>query len=81
VTELPDSRHSLRGLDSEGNEAWLIRGIAGKLYRCPGCHGEIEIGDEHVIVHYVRRAGGQITTTGTRAASASCCCRSCEACD
>ena len=58
MTELPDSRHSVRGLDSEGNEAWLIRGIASKLYRCPGCHGEVEIGDEHVIVHYVRRAGG-----------------------
>jgi hypothetical protein len=58
MTELPDSRHSLRGFDAEGHEAWLIRGIAGKLYRCPGCHGAIEIGDEHVIVHYVRRAGG-----------------------
>lgn len=58
VTDLPDSRHSLRALDPEGHEAWLIRGIAGKLYRCPGCHGEIAIGDEHVIVHYVRRLGG-----------------------
>lgn len=58
MTELPDSRYSLRALDAEGHEAWLIRGIAGKLYRCPGCHGEIEIGAEHVIVHYVRRAGG-----------------------
>jgi hypothetical protein len=58
VTELPDTRFSLRGLTDEGHEAWLIRGIAGKLYRCPGCHGEIEIGAEHVIVHYVRRGGG-----------------------
>ena len=58
MPELPDSRNSLRGLDSEGHEAWLIRGIAAKLYRCPGCHGTIEIGDEHVIVHYVRRLGG-----------------------
>lgn len=58
VTELPDSRHSLRGLDPEGHEVWLIRGVAGKLYRCPGCHREVEIGAEHVIVHYVRRAGG-----------------------
>ena len=55
---LPDSRHSLRGLTDEGDEAWLIRDIARKLYRCPGCHGAIEIGDEHVVVHYVRRAGG-----------------------
>jgi hypothetical protein len=58
MTELPDSRHSLRGLDAEGHEAWLIRGIAGKLYRCPGCHETVEIGEEHVIVHFVRRAGG-----------------------
>jgi hypothetical protein len=55
---LPDRRTSLRGLADEGDEAWLIRGIAQKLYRCPGCHGAIEIGDEHVIVQYVRRAGG-----------------------
>ena len=55
---LPDTRTSLRGLTEEGHEAWLVRGIAGKLYRCPGCHGEIPIGTEHVVVHYVRRAGG-----------------------
>ena len=55
---LPDRRTSLRGLTADGDEAWLIRGIAQKLYRCPGCHGAIEIGDEHVIVQYVRRAGG-----------------------
>jgi len=61
VTEfegLPDSRTSLRGLTEEGHEAWLIRGIAGKLYRCPCCHGEISIGTDHVVVQYVRRAGG-----------------------
>jgi hypothetical protein len=55
---LPDRRTSLRGLTDEGDEAWLIRGIAQKLYRCPGCHGAIEIGDDHVIVQYVHRAGG-----------------------
>jgi hypothetical protein len=55
---LPDSRFSLRGYTDEGDEAWLIRGISAKLYRCPGCHGEIEIGADHVIVHYVRRVGG-----------------------
>ena len=51
-------RWSLRGLNEEGDEAWLIRGIARKLYRCPGCHGDIEVGDEHTIVQYVRRLGG-----------------------
>jgi hypothetical protein len=55
---LPDARTSLRGLTDEGDEAWLIRAISGKLYRCPGCHGAVAIGAEHVIVHYVRRAGG-----------------------
>jgi hypothetical protein len=55
---LPDKRTSLVGLTDEGDEAWLIRGIAGKLYRCPGCHREVDIGADHVIVHYVRRLGG-----------------------
>ena len=55
---LPDRRTSLRGLTEDGDEAWLARGISQKLYRCPGCHGEVEIGSDHVIVHYVRRAGG-----------------------
>ncbi len=51
-------RWSLRGLTDEGDEAWLIRGVSRKLYRCPGCHGEIEIGSEHTIVQYVHRLGG-----------------------
>ncbi|HEY1284714.1 MAG TPA: hypothetical protein VGF04_01380 [Solirubrobacterales bacterium] len=55
---LPSTRWSLRGQDEEGNEAWLIRSIAGKLYRCPGCHGEIPIGSEHTVVQYVLRLGG-----------------------
>jgi hypothetical protein len=55
---LPSTRWSLRGHDDEGNEAWLIRSISQKLYRCPGCHGEIEIGTDHVVVQYVLRLGG-----------------------
>ena len=43
---LPSTRWSLRGTTEEGDEAWLIRSIAHKLYRCPGCHGEIDIGSE-----------------------------------
>ena len=54
----PSIRWSLRGLTEEGDEAWLIRGIARKLYRCPGCHGDVEVGTEHTIVQYVRRLGG-----------------------
>ncbi len=55
---LPDSRWSLRGYTSEGDEAWLVRSISQKLYRCPGCHGEIDIGADHVVVQYVHRLGG-----------------------
>jgi len=55
---LPSIRWSLRGRTDEGDEAWLIRGISQKLYRCPGCHGEIEIGTEHTVVQFVRRLGG-----------------------
>jgi hypothetical protein len=54
----PSIRWSLRGLTEEGDEAWLIRGISRKLYRCPGCHGEIPVGEEHTVVQYVRRLGG-----------------------
>jgi hypothetical protein len=55
---LPSTRWSLRGVNDEGDEAWLIRSIAHKLYRCPGCHGEIEIGSEHTVVQFVLRLGG-----------------------
>jgi hypothetical protein len=54
----PSMRWSLQGLTEEGDEAWLIRGIARKLYRCPGCHGDIGVGDEHTIVQFVRKLGG-----------------------
>jgi hypothetical protein len=54
----PSTRWSLQGLTEEGDEAWLIRGIARKLYHCPGCHGDIQVGDEHTVVQFVRRLGG-----------------------
>jgi hypothetical protein len=54
----PSMRWSLQGITEEGDEAWLIRGIARKLYRCPGCHGDIDVGAEHTIVQYVHRLGG-----------------------
>lgn len=55
---LPDKRWSLTGRTDEGDEAWLIRGIARKLYRCPGCYGDIPIGTEHTVLQYVFRLGG-----------------------
>ncbi len=54
----PSIRWSLRGLNEEGDEVWLIRGIARKLYHCPGCHGDIDVGAEHTVVQNVRRLGG-----------------------
>jgi len=56
--DLPDSRTSLRGLTADGDEAWLIRSISQKLYRCPGCGKAVEIGMEHVIVQRIGRIGG-----------------------
>lgn len=55
---LPSARWSLRGRNEEGDEVWLIRSIAHKLYRCPGCHGEIDVGSDHTVVQFVRRLGG-----------------------
>ena len=55
---LPDRRTSLVGQTDGGDEAWLVRSIAQKLYRCPGCRAEIPIGTDHVVVQYVRRLGG-----------------------
>ena len=55
---LPSSRQSLLGISSEGDEVWLIRGIAQKPYTCPGCYGDVEIGEDHVIVQTVMRLGG-----------------------
>jgi hypothetical protein len=55
---LPDVRTSLVGSTDEGDEAWLVRSISQKLYRCPGCRGEISIGADHVVVQYLRRLGG-----------------------
>jgi hypothetical protein len=50
MSQLPDSRHDVTALDANGYDVRLQRNIAGKLYRCPGCHGEIPIGDDHVLV-------------------------------
>ncbi len=42
---LPNTRFSLLERTEEGDEVWLIRAISQKLYRCPGCHGELLIGE------------------------------------
>lgn len=58
LDHLPDSRQSLLGFTAEGDETWLIRGIAQKQYTCPGCYGDVEIGEDHVIAQIVHRVGG-----------------------
>ncbi len=58
LSGLPNRRTSLTGLTDEGDEIWIIRSISQKYYYCGGCKGEIQIGDEHVVVQYVGRAGG-----------------------
>ena len=58
LDHLPDSRQSLLGYDAGGDEVWLIRGISQKQYTCPGCYGDVEIGEDHVIAQTVARIGG-----------------------
>jgi hypothetical protein len=53
----PSIRWSLTGFNEEGDEVYLIRGISRKLYRCPGCHGDIPVGEEHTVVQFLRRLG------------------------
>ncbi|MFN8150815.1 MAG: hypothetical protein U0R24_06770 [Solirubrobacterales bacterium] len=58
LDNLPDSRQSLLGYDYDGDEVWLIRGISQKQYTCPGCYGDVEIGEDHVIAQTIHRLGG-----------------------
>lgn len=58
LDQLPNSRQSLLGVDADGDETWLIRGIAQKQYTCPGCYGDVEIGEDHVVAQTIRRIGG-----------------------
>jgi hypothetical protein len=50
---LPNRRHSLEGETYEGARLRMVYTIARKLYRCPGCHLSVEIGDGHTLVHYL----------------------------
>lgn len=55
---LPDRRSSVRGVDPDGVEVWLVRAISQKLYRCPLCHSAVDPGEDHVIVRYIRPGPG-----------------------
>lgn len=56
---LPNRRQSLKGADLDGVEMTLSFCIARKLYTCPGCRSQIQVGGEHVLVkfHSGPRAG------------------------
>ena len=49
---LPSRRHSLRGVDHDGNRVVLVASISKELYRCPGCGRSIPVGTDHVIVEF-----------------------------
>ncbi len=47
--ELPTRRKSIAGTDLDGNRVELRFSISQKLYRCPACGGNIDVGEEHVL--------------------------------
>lgn len=53
LTELPSRRTSIQGETFEGERLRLSLSVAKKLYRCPACRQIIDIGAEHVFVHYL----------------------------
>jgi len=57
LTDLPTRRLSLKGRDFDGNSVVLSVSVAKKLYRCPGCHSEIDVGREHILVRVVEPGG------------------------
>lgn len=57
LTELPTRRLSVKGVDYDGNTIVLALVVAKKLYRCPGCGGDIDVGSDHVLVRVAKPAG------------------------
>lgn len=52
--ELPSRREALRAKDEDNLTVFLSFGVAKKLYRCPCCRGDINIGDSHAILSRVQ---------------------------
>lgn len=53
MAEIPSRRTSIQGETYEGTRLRLSLSVAKKLYRCPACRGLIDIGAEHIFVHYL----------------------------
>ena len=45
------------GKDFDGNTVVFSFTISHSLYKCPGCHGSIEVGGEHTLVRYIEPDG------------------------
>lgn len=54
MSPLPDRRQDVVGRDLDGNEVRLVHAFSRKLYVCPSCRRNVEIGEEHVIVRRSR---------------------------
>lgn len=52
--DLPEKKTPLRAKDKDNHTVFLRLGIAKKLYRCPCCHGNIDIGSSHVIMSTIQ---------------------------
>lgn len=48
--DLPNGKVGIEAKDINGDTIWLTKCIAQKLYRCPCCQENIEIGCEHSLV-------------------------------
>ncbi len=55
--QAPTRRHSLMGRDFDGNQIIMAFSISHQLYKCPGCQGGIEVGQEHTLVRYIESDG------------------------
>jgi hypothetical protein len=53
MENLPNRRQSIEGTTYDGTRLRFVYTIARKLYRCPGCHGSVEIGAGHTLVQYL----------------------------
>lgn len=51
---MPNRKQALRAKDAEDLTIFLSHVIARKLYTCPCCHEDIQIGSDHVVVDRIQ---------------------------